>query len=142
MGKKYIIVCILFLFTNLIYAQTPAVDISIVVSDNAGGTKTLKFGLDPTATDSIDAHLGEVEQPPPPPTGIFDARFAGNIVGLPLGQGLLNDYRQGSSTFIGTKIHQINYQVNTGATQITINYNLPSGVTGLIQDFLTGSIIN
>ena len=49
----------------------------ITVKD-AGGTESsqvLTFGQHTDATDSIDSSLGEYELPPPPPTGIFDARF-------------------------------------------------------------------
>jgi len=122
-------------------ASTVAVDIPITVTDNAGGTATLKFGLDPTATDGIDASLGEQELPPPPPTGVFDARFIGDDIGISIGQGLAKDYRQGTTTHNGQKIHEFKYQVGTGTT-ITFNWNMPTGVTGRLQDLITGSIID
>ncbi|MBU1545114.1 MAG: hypothetical protein KKE62_19965, partial [Proteobacteria bacterium] len=80
---------ILTLSLNLCLAQTPAIDIPITVTDNSGGTQQLNFGLDPTATDGIDVSLGESELPPPPPSGIFDARFMGDDIRIDLGQGSL-----------------------------------------------------
>ena len=48
---------------------------SLVVSDDAENSETLQFGLDPCATDDLDACVGESELPPLPPSGVFDARF-------------------------------------------------------------------
>jgi len=134
-------VIILFASINISFAQTPTIVIPITISDNSGGEQVLNFGLDSTATDGIDAHLGELERPPVPPTGVFDARFIGDDIGISIGQGLLDDYRQGTSTFSGSVIHEISYQVGSGTT-ITISWNLPTGVTGLLQDLLGGVIVN
>ncbi|MCX8010908.1 MAG: T9SS type A sorting domain-containing protein [Ignavibacteria bacterium] len=122
---------------------TPAVNLSINVTDSsATGNRTLYFGLDPTATDGIDFSLGEEEYPPFPPTGVFDARFIGDDINLPqLGQGVVKDYRNGTRTFIGKKIHEIRYQLGKG-TKIYLKWNLPQGVTGLLQDLFGGIVIN
>ena len=48
---------------------------SISVRDNCGSSGSLSFGLAGGATDNIDAGLGEVDLPPLPVTGAFDARF-------------------------------------------------------------------
>ena len=42
-----------------VQAQSPAVDIPLLVSDGVGGAQQLRFGLDPSATDGINASLGE-----------------------------------------------------------------------------------
>jgi hypothetical protein len=57
--------------------------------DAAGSSATLSFGQGATATNGLDASCGEFEQPPPP-VGVFDARFE-----LPGAQLLfsLKDYR-------------------------------------------------
>ena len=129
------------LASSNVVAQVPAVQVSLTVSDGAGGMLELQFGLDPAATDTIDAVLGEAELPPPPPIGVFDARFIGNDIGVNLGQGLLEDYRQGESSTVGTRVHEILYQVGTG-TEITISWDFPETVEGRLQDIITGSIID
>ena len=126
---------------SAIYAQTPAVDISLMVSDGFGGIQQLRFGLDPTATDGINGSLGESELPPIPPSGVFDARFIGDDIGLNLGRGILKDYRQGSATAVGEKIHEIRFQVG-GGTVIALSWSLPAGVTGRLQDVVVGTQID
>ena len=140
--KKLVFILIVYFLTESVYAQIiPQVNIPLNVTDGVK-SKVLYFGLDPTATNGIDPHLDEMEQPPLPPSGIFDARFIGQDINLPeLGEGLLKDYRQGSSTYQGQHIHEIRYQVGSGTT-ITISWNLPSGITGLLQDFFGGIVVN
>ena len=127
-------------FVAMTHAQTPYADYTITVTDGPGHQE-LRFGLDPTATDGIDAGLDQAA-PPPGPLGTFDALFVGTDIGIStMDQGLFNDYRQGGPTTKGTRLHEISYQVGSG-TSITINWNLPSGVTGRLQDIITGSLID
>ncbi len=115
-----------------------AYNIPITVTDSAGGSKILNFGLAPTATDGIDTALGETPLPPLPPTGAFDVRF---LLPGTTADASLKDYRQGTESYAGTKVYQMQYQVGTG-TKITLSWNLPSGVTGVLQDVVTGTLIN
>lgn len=140
--KKILLVFFAIFFYGHLFSQTiPQVNIPIVVTDGFR-SKTLYFGLDPTATDGIDTNLDEMEQPPLPPSGIFDARFVGYDINIPeLGEGVLKDYRNGTDTTKGQKIHELRYQVGSGTT-ITISWNLPNGITGLLQDFFGGIVVN
>lgn len=123
-------------------AQTPLIDIPITISDNSGASQELRFGIAATATDSLDESLGEQELPPFPPAGIFEARFVGEDISLPqLGLGTYRDYRSGDINFSGSQTHELRYQVGTG-TAITIRWNLPACVTGHLQDFFGGIVIN
>ena len=61
-----------FSFTTL---QTALVEAIFTITDGAGGTTTLKAGLDSLATDGLDPVYGESQLTPVPPTGVFDARF-------------------------------------------------------------------
>ncbi|HLF15358.1 MAG TPA: T9SS type A sorting domain-containing protein [Bacteroidota bacterium] len=54
--------------------------------------KLIWLGVAPDATSCIDDYLGEVELPPVPPYGIFDARSVGSGGPACLGQGLIADY--------------------------------------------------
>ena len=71
-------------------SDSSRVVIALRISD-AGRADTLTFGVDPAATYCIDPGLGELELPPTPPVGVFDARFlsptndAGGCFGLGLG---------------------------------------------------------
>ncbi|MGB9665216.1 MAG: choice-of-anchor J domain-containing protein [Ignavibacteria bacterium] len=122
--------------TKLVYLDNP-----FVISDG-NSSVGLFYGIDPAATDGIDASLGEAELPPPPPSGVFDGRFVGTDIGIPqIGQGTLKDYRQGGSTFAGNKIHEIQYQVGSGDS-LRLFWFLPPNVTGLLQDFFGGAIVN
>ena len=86
MKTLIVLLAILVGLSSLAVAQTPDVELVLSVTDGAGGIQELRFGLDPAATDTIDAPLGEAEMPPPPPLGIFDARFIGNDIGVDIGQ--------------------------------------------------------
>jgi hypothetical protein len=140
---RRILFALLFLgaFCSGTRGQSPALDVALSISDGAGGSKQLHFGLDPVATNGIDASLGEAELPPSPPSGIFDARFIGDDIGISLGQGSIRDYRQGTLPASGTKIHEIKYQVGTG-TSITIVWTFPAGVSARLQDLITGTVID
>ncbi len=117
------------------------ISIPIRVTDG-NASDTLRFGLDPSATDGIDAALNEFELPPPPPTGIFDARFIGDGIGIPIGQGLKRDYRNGSTGTSGTRVHRIKYQVGTGST-IRLNWsNIPANISVRLQDIVVGFFID
>lgn len=141
MKYKFILITIFLLSTYLFSQTIPQININLNVSDGFR-SKTLYFGLDPTATNGIDTHLDEMEQPPLPPSGIFDARFIGYDINIPeLGEGVLKDYRNGTDTTRGQYIHELRYQVGNGTT-ITISWNFPQGVTGLLQDFFGGIVVN
>ena len=116
----------------------PEVSFPITVRTDAGGAQELTLGLDPDATAGIDGALGETEQPPLPPNSIFDARLIdADIPAGDFGQGLVNDYRPGSAGFSGVKEHEIQIQPETEATQATISWALPDGVSGTLTDVVT-----
>ena len=53
------VLMIVLILAIISYAQTPVIDEALIITDGAGGTQTINFGLDATATDGIDATLGE-----------------------------------------------------------------------------------
>lgn len=141
MRKLIFISLITIVFFNISFGQ--AVNIPINISDGISGD-TLRFGLDPTATNGIDILLNENELPPLPPSGIFDARFTGSGLTppVPIGNGLKNDYREGSSGYSGEKKHRIKYQTGSGSVILINWWNLPSEISIRIQDVITGSLID
>ncbi|HET6567253.1 MAG TPA: hypothetical protein VFG50_04750 [Rhodothermales bacterium] len=121
-------------------AHAQAVDAVLTVSDGAQA-RELRVGLDPGATQGLDAGLGEVELPPMPPSGVFEARLVGDDVQAPLGQGTYKDDRTGDAAFVGEVVHELRFQRGDGSG-IVISWSLPAGVSGRIQDLSTGALIN
>jgi hypothetical protein len=142
--KRVILLIILFAgLANAALAQNPALSVRLNVADNAGGAQDLFFGLDKNATNGLDAGLGENELPPFPPTGVFEARFIGNDIGMTaLGLGTYRDYRTGDLSFNGTMTHEIKYQASAGGSSVQISWFFPKGVTGVLQDLLGGVVVN
>jgi hypothetical protein len=119
--------------------QQADTEFPVYVSTDAGNADTLAVGIDSTATSSIDPALGETEQPPPPPG--FDARLVDDDVpGTGFGEGLAKDYRYGTDGFDGTREHQVSFQGTDSATEVTIEWDMPSRVTGTIEDKFGGDI--
>lgn len=127
MRKLFSTLLCVALYVTLAYGQA-AIDIPIIVSDNAGNTRTLYIGLDPTATTGIDVGLGESDLPPFPPAGAFEIRWTLQ----PFGVGNLSTYRDYRNApafpFSGTIQHRLIWQYDALATSLTITYNLPAGV--------------
>ncbi|MCK7516550.1 MAG: hypothetical protein MZV64_01895 [Ignavibacteriales bacterium] len=73
MKKLFFITCFTILFVCNIFGQA-AVDLSLIATD---GTSTINvnIGLDLTATNCIDPHLGEGGLPPIPPVQMFYCCF-------------------------------------------------------------------
>jgi hypothetical protein len=138
----FIIIVLISLLTSILICQeTPDVDLPLTVSDNLGNLKVLQYGLDALATDEIDTFLGEVLLPPPPPAGAFDARF--NLSGVINSDATWKDYRQGVIPYSGMKIYFIQHQASGGAgSTITIQWNMPNKVSGILQDMFGGVIVN
>ncbi len=124
-------------------SQTPVRDLIITITDDVGGKQELRFGLAASATNGLDRDLGENELPPFPPTGVFEARFIGNDIGVSeLGLGSYQDYRTGDSGFEGTITHELKYQVGASGSQIEISWDFPEGVTAIMEDFVGGVVVN
>jgi hypothetical protein len=118
-----------------------AIDLPLVVSNDMGAKLELHFGLYPSATDTLDQSLGEQELPPFPPADVLEARFIGDDIQLPkLGLGTYFDYRKGDTDFEGTRTHELKFQIGSGS-KVVLKWNLPGGITGIIQDFVNGEII-
>jgi hypothetical protein len=123
-------------------AQNTVPLLSIPISvKNGSNTIELYLGIDNTATDGIDTQLGEGELPPLPPYGAFDARLVGTDISIPLGNGSLKDFRQGTIPFSQTLTHELFIQKGSSDTS-AISWNLPVGVTGVLQDLFGGVAIN
>jgi hypothetical protein len=143
---KYLILVLGLVFCTYSYCQTQAPDLVIPIQFTfqlGGGPINMQVGLDSTATDCLDLQIGESELPPIPPPG-WEA-----VIYLPypqcqgsFGDPIMvhKDFRFGELPFTGTKTHKFRFRPDLG---VTIYWNLPNGVTGLLKDVLTGgNIIN
>ncbi len=100
-------------------------------------SKELLFGQSENATDGIDEVLGEMELPPQPPAGVFDARFI-----LPSGmEASVIDFRNSELDSIDW---QINFQPGDAGYPFTFYWQpeaLPEG-SFRIKDLFGGQILN
>ncbi|MCS3669261.1 PKD repeat protein [Salinibacter ruber] len=127
--------------------EEPAVSAPITITDDDGGEVGLTLGLDPDATEGNDEMFGEEREPPfPPDPSSLLARFVdehlndGNGLSDFPDSGMPVDIRQGSASFSGTKVYEINFATGDGASEVTISWNLPDGVTGTIEDRFGGGV--
>ncbi|MFH1197605.1 MAG: M14 family zinc carboxypeptidase [bacterium] len=121
--------------------QNASLEISILALDGvSSSTISLFAGLDPTATNNIDESLGESDLPPAAPG--FDVRFV--FPDPAFNMASYRDYRNGNAVFVGTYIHRLIYQLESGSPGLTLNISIPpySGIELNIQDLAGGSIIN
>jgi len=144
--KKNVLPLVLVLLCSInIFALLDSAEVSVPLEmyDNGGGQKTLYFGVDPTATDSIDINLGEFDLPPAPPTGVFDNRwilpknnFSGSLSSW-------RDYRFGGGVpFADTIIYRLKYQGAEGADTMFFAWNFPTDITARLQDLITGTLVD
>lgn len=145
MKKIFITLIFCFLISNLSTSQY--VKMPLIISDGSAlGIDTIYFGIDPVATNGIDANFGEQELPPAPPSGVFDARFVDTHLrdsiefAQDIIQGLEKDYRQGSSLTVTPRTHEVQYKKGSGNV---IQFKIPAFPTGVSLRFvdLFGGII-
>jgi hypothetical protein len=115
----------------------------IIISDGVDPTpRILNFGLDSTGTEGIDPQLGEHGPLPPfPPPGVFEAQFflpENNFSGS---LSAYCDFRGASFPFSGQVEWRLAYQTAFG-NQISIDWDFPSYLTGVLQDIINGTFIN
>ena len=143
MKKLFFITCFTILFVGKIFGQAQ-IDIPLIVTDGTININ-LAFGLDLTATNCIDPHLGESDLPPIPPTGMFDVRFDLNPYGCPY-ISTMKDYRAPGNPpafpFTGMIQHTLWWQISSPGLPINITYNLPPGTIMRIIDNITGTLLN
>jgi hypothetical protein len=109
-----------------IYAQGQ-LTVPLSFSDDLGGTfnNVLAFGLDPAATDGYDGLPFEDALPPFSPS--LELRF-----NLGAFQSYTDIRNAPSFPYSGAKTSTLVWQLSTGATQLTMNYNLPTGISVVI----------
>ena len=144
MVKYFTAFLLVMISSAYLFAQNTAmVSLPFHMYDNAGGQKTLYFGVDSTATDSIDADLGESDLPPFPPPGIFETRWVLPAGGFSGALSSYKDYRyEPGLPFADTIEYRLKYQGADSADTMFFQWNLPPEITAFMQDVITGTLIN
>lgn len=118
-----------------------SLDIPLVVTDHGDGSvpgrDTLYFGVNPTATNGRDAALGEEEQPPAPPEGVFDARWVNVGSSNSFGQGVKRNYRAFMS---GDQTDTFRLKVQPGFKQGSSGYPVMLSWPSLTDKFDAASL--
>lgn len=109
----------------------------VAINDNGAGRDTLWFGQDPAGTRGLNTGLCEIELPPPPPGGVFDARwmnppgYEGAEPPAGLGQGVSQDYRFVTpSEPLDVDTFKVKFQPSDGGFPVTFNWST-SGIVGV-----------
>jgi hypothetical protein len=138
MKLALILICV-FVLTGLLKSQTnPAIMISLEFSDPVE-SRTIYFGIDPTATDSLDFLLGEANLPPFPPAPTLETRFLLPIDNFAGTKSTYKDFRNGNIPFSGQKEHRIQFQ-SRGSLKMFCN--LPPEINIQVTDLFGGVILN
>ncbi|RKY99725.1 MAG: hypothetical protein DRQ13_01760, partial [Ignavibacteriae bacterium] len=143
MKKIFLILFFILLFATEVFGQAQ-IDIPLILTDGTG-TIPMAVGLDLTATDCIDTHLGESDLPPIPPVAIFESRF--DLAPYGCGpKSTYKDYRAPGDPpafpFTGMIEHTLWFQTSAPELPIDITYNLPYGTFMTITDQIGGSFLN
>ncbi len=143
MRKLFSVLTFVLFYFTFAYGQA-SIDIPLSASDGSA-TIQLAVGLDLTATNGIDAALGESDLPPFPPPGVFEFRFdLTPYAGEPLSS--YKDYRAPgdppSFPFSDTVQHRMMWQRSDAGLPIDIQYDLPTNSKMSIQDEFGGVILN
>lgn len=139
----YIYLVVIYSFP-ILAQQTPQVMFELKVTDGRENERVLRFGIDPSASDSIDEDLEEFLLPPFPPQGVFEAQILlpkNNFSGA---ETAYSDFRYGTIPFSGEKEHRIKLQRGEGDS-IMFYWDLPPQITcrmkdigGLVDEILSG----
>jgi hypothetical protein len=113
------------LYAQYFTSDEPGNTLKVFLRDNGGQLDSLRYGTVAGATDALDAAYGEFEQPPVPPSGVFDVRWV-----IPNTEGSRRDIRD---TLGGVRVQAIytgRLQAGEGGYPFVIRWNrytLPTG---------------
>ncbi|MFA7287516.1 MAG: T9SS type A sorting domain-containing protein [Melioribacteraceae bacterium] len=135
--NTFAFILLFFFIGGASFAQL--ISIPITVSNNLGAYQQLYIGIDPSATDGIDASLNEADLPPLPPYEILDVRLK-----LPTSdyQYSTRDYRYCTNLpFVSLINYEILIQRGNG-NSVTLEWAFPNDVTAVLKDPYGGIFIN
>jgi hypothetical protein len=111
--------------------------VNLTVTDAGRASAVLSLGQGPTTTNHLDKGCGELELPPMPPAGVFDARFE-----LPVAPPMASrqDFRNDSTKALRWRLK---FQPRTSGPIIFAwnRANFPAG-SFFLKDEITGALVN
>jgi hypothetical protein len=142
MRKLFTIFSFVFLYLSIAFGQA-FIDIPLLATDGSVPSPLeIAVGLDLTATNGIDTHLGEASLPPLAPG--LDVRFDLGPYGT--NATTYKDYRAPGDPpafpYSGTIQHTIILQHSAAGLDITIDFDLPDQSEMTITDQIGGSFLN
>jgi hypothetical protein len=140
MQKVLSLICFTILSTFIFSQSDPEIFCSLEIGDTVQ-SRTIYFGVDPNASDSIDFNLGEANLPPFPPPPALEVRFNLPESAFSGVKSSYRDFRNGTTPFSGQVEHRLKYQKGPGGS-LTINYSLPQEILIHIEDIFGGILIN
>lgn len=102
-------------------------------------SRTIYFGIDPTASDTIDFELGEANLPPFPPAPTLEVRFNMPLNNFSGEKSSYRDFRNGSVPFTGQTEHRIQFQSHGS---LKIYCSLPPQIAIHVEDLFGGVLVN
>lgn len=102
-------------------------EVDLHITEGNALAELLSIGINEDASEGIDSELGEINLPPIPPAGQFDARFI-----LPDGDSSLRDIRESTDIL---RTHELYFQPVNSASNCLLTWNpdLPPG-NFILQD--------
>jgi hypothetical protein len=124
-------------------------DITLVIRNNGSGVNagqdTLHFGVNPAGTNGRDVALGEIEQPPAPPSPVFDIRWVNVGSSNNFGEGVKKNFRASTSP-TQADTFRIKLQAGTGGFPVVISWPNLTSYFGTAQlryfDNIAGANVN
>lgn len=110
---------------------------SVTVTDAGNEIDSVKFGMSVSGTNGIDLCLGEFIIPPPPPAGLFDARFV-----LPASVSSKTDIRNAVSS---GAIWYLSFQPSEAGYPVTFSWDtsfFPTSGSFSLKDQATQTLVN
>ncbi|MCB2203901.1 choice-of-anchor D domain-containing protein [bacterium] len=119
-------VLLVFLASGTQQAAAQNIQTVLTVFDNVANSTDLRIGIHASASDGIDAGLGEVELPPYVP-GNYDARLIDNDIRTPsiLGNGVVKDLRGIFTAPPISQTFELRVRRDPGATTTWMKWSLP-----------------
>jgi hypothetical protein len=119
--------------------------LTFITDEPQYNTRVINFGLDSTATNGLDPHLGEFAYPPDGCAGpggvVFCTAFylpppSFNEYITP------KDYRHGLFPYSGQVEHRLVIILGVSATEALMVWDFPPGVIVVITDYITGTFFS
>lgn len=127
------------IITNFLSAQSNPIIMDSLLFVDPIESRTIYFGIDPSASDTLDFSLGEANLPPFPPAPTLEVRFNMPLNSFSGEKSSYRDFRNGTIPFTGQKEHRIQFQSHGS---LKMYCTLPPQITIHVEDLFGGVLVN